>query len=523
MRMNDYMWKLYLQAGGHKTVSRFKSFECGQTKGFSKYVCSLVSAYCPDPFLLKDVSIAIDHAVHALEMLEEGGPFVQTDALDDYRIDELPTYSDIAEEMWEALQEEYPECHTQKEIFEVFSNNLVQFSVLDYYDNPRSYIPYFFPCLYNVLATIAELFEIGLPSLPRKQDYKGRAAHYYALCSSFTAFREENGWSSAELCAFLYDFAPKFSGGKNWLWHELPEPRSAFVVGSGSNIDAQFQSLSGEGAICCQGSPDTQPGDMILLYQWAPISSIRSIWRAKSSGFIDPLFLNYRCIYIGQLMNTPSVSFKELKADPLLGQTALIKTNMLGMNGTELKPSEYICLIEMLKRKGFDVSQLPTLDDRLETLLLDHHIETEHDVEIMLLEPLLEKLGWTRENYVRQMPLRMGRGSFVYPDYVIMPQFTPGREKGLWIVEAKRSISTAKQLAIDWGQAASYAQRLCSVGFMLVAQEGVWLAERSNDFQNKVYYKWAQLQSPDVFSQLYAIVGNRRRRPCTIESTTQEG
>lgn len=76
-------------------------------------------------------------------------------------------------------------------------------------------IPYFFPRLYNVLSSIAETFEIKLPELPSRRACKDRFALYYNLNAILKAYREEQEWSSAELCAFLYDFAPKFVGGTN--------------------------------------------------------------------------------------------------------------------------------------------------------------------------------------------------------------------------------------------------------------------------------------------------------------------
>ena len=133
-------------------------------------------------------------------------------------------------------------------------------------------------------------------------------------------------------------------------------------------------------------------------------------------------------------------------------------------------------------------------------------------MELCLLEPLLERLGWSREQYVRQMPLRMGRSFTVYPDYVILPEFTPGHERGQWVVEAKKSIPTAKQLETDCAQASSYALRLNAHGFMLVAQEGVWTATKEDDFENMAHYSWEDLREDDIFAKLYATAGNRRRR-----------
>ncbi len=106
----------------------------------------------------------------------------------------------------------------------------------------------------------------------------------------------------------------------------------------------------------------------------------------------------------------------------------------------------------------------------------------EKDVEQKLLEPLLEKLGYTPKNWIRQMPLRMGRGIRYYPDYVINPKIKRGDEKADFIWEAKLSISNDKKLRKDFYQAKSYALRLKADGLGLIALEGIWISFSKDDF-----------------------------------------
>ena len=179
-------------------------------------------------------------------------------------------------------------------------------------------------------------------------------------------------------------------------------------------------------------------------------------------------------------------------------------------------PSEYARMRTLIERAGGDISRLPVLDARFASGERPKQVERERDVELYLLEPLLKRLGWERGQYVRQMPLRMGRTFTVYPDYVILPKATPGHERGYWVVEAKKSIPTAKQLKIDCAQASSYALRLNAKGLMLVAQEGVWTATREEDFEDTTYYRWEDLRDEDVFVRLYAMAGNRKRKKAAM-------
>ena len=517
MQMNSYLWSLYLNAGGQAIVDRFAAFEAGDWAGFSAFILSLVAAYCPDSTLADDFAGAVDEAIAVLENSNsENADMCRAANVAERSSDNPRSYADEAEADWhwfqQALPESVPIPSMDKETLLIFCDNLVFFSVLAYAEAPNAYLPYFFPGLYNVLTTIAELFEIVLPETPSQRNYRDRFQFYYALCSTFSAWRETQNWTSAELCAFLYDFAPKFAGGTRWIWQVLPEPRAAFVVGASPDSNVRWQAADADAVFSCQGNPDTQPGDLILMYQWAPKSAFTSVWSAVSPGFVDPLCRHYRCIYIGNPRRIPPLSYQMLKSDPFLEQLALVKTRMFGMNGTELKPSQYNALWDMMHRNGEICPPLPPLTNHFDFACPNLEIQTEHDVERLLLEPLLARLGWTREHYVRQMPLRMGRGHSVYPDYVLLPQFTPNCEKAFWVVEAKKSIPSAKQLRIDCNQAASYAYRLDAAGLMLVAQEGIWLADRKDDFGQLQHYTWEQLQNSDVFSQVFSKIGYRKER-----------
>lgn len=73
-------------------------------------------------------------------------------------------------------------------------------------------------------------------------------------------------------------------------------------------------------------------------------------------------------------------------------------------------------VLAIMQRKGQDISQLPR--PRTVPFLPATEIGNERDVEIALVEPLLSRLGYTEKDCLRQMPLRMGRGERIYPDYV---------------------------------------------------------------------------------------------------------
>ena len=74
------------------------------------------------------------------------------------------------------------------------------------------YIPYFFQMNFGDLQKIADTFNVELPKVPLRKDKRERALYYLEFCKLWNEFRKQNNLTIFELCAFLYDFAPKFIG-----------------------------------------------------------------------------------------------------------------------------------------------------------------------------------------------------------------------------------------------------------------------------------------------------------------------
>ena len=183
-------------------------------------------------------------------------------------------------------------------------------------------------------------------------------------------------------------------------------------------------------------------------------------------------------------------------------EKGLVKASMQGCAGTPCTKDEYDAFLKMLEAKGFDTSHLPQI--AYTGLPNDVGLNVERDVEEKLLEPLLKKLGYTEKNWVRQLPVRMGRGERNYPDYALFPKGTKSEETAQFLWEAKFTISSRRQLQDAFLQAKSYAMRLQSKGFGLVAKEGIWISVEKDSFlfEKIKSYSWADLENPDVFSKV---------------------
>lgn len=280
MRINAYQWQLYLRAGGQETVERFAHvFDNG--RDLRDLILPLFTAYCPDAFLAEALEESV--AAFAQARANAAETYLETDAA---RAD---IYESEAAQLWKEIAEEYADARqkrvTDRQIFEYFADDIVYISLMLAAEFPDAFVPYFFPCCYHVLTAIADMFDIQLPQMPGQRDYAGRFHHYFALCRVLQAERKEMAWSAAELCAFLYDYAPKAAGGLGWLWQELPPPRAAYVIGA-SPEDRALQTVdanaNGKDVVCWQGNPDTQPGDVVLrIIGRPPVAFLLSGARAR--------------------------------------------------------------------------------------------------------------------------------------------------------------------------------------------------------------------------------------------------
>ena len=349
------------------------------------------------------------------------------------------------------------------------------------------------------------MFGIELTPIPGKKQYEERIKYYGDLCNVFRGFADENKMTPAELWAFLYEYGPSCVGGTTWADLDIPEAHCVYVFGTGPYYPEEDNTCKW----ICQGNPDMQPGDIGLLYHWAPDKCYTSIWRAVSPGYYDPLATHDRYVCYGHPVLIPRITFADLKADSIFRETALVRQNMLHMDGAPMLPSEYMHLLEMARAKGEVPDDVPTFDLRPD---IEHgELLLERDVEEQLLEPLLMRLGWKPENWCRQMPVRIGRGISKYPDYVINPIYTKYNERGEIVLEAKLSIPNKKQVEHDRGQANSYAKLLGARAYVLVAKEGIWISEREDGFSEIEEYTWQELENEDVFLKVFNIIGNRKK------------
>jgi len=370
------------------------------------------------------------------------------------------------------------------------------------------YIPYFFQMNFGNLQKIADTFNVELPRVPLRKNKRERALYYLEFCKLWNEFRKENNLTIFELCAFLYDFAPKFIGKEKE--EVLPEPTNIWITGGGvKNGDYKFLSEAKSDSNCFwSGNEDTVKGDIILMYCLSPKSSIEFVCRAVTDGIRDPFFWYYGETHIGHIQHIKPITLAEIKADEHLKGLPIVRKNFQGVNGTRLQNEDYTRILEILEQKGEDISQLPKLSSANFTPNKD--CKNEREVEVKIVEPFLKDLNYLETDWIRQLPIRMGRGERNFPDYVFFAVTKKGYERGKMILETKFYIKSNAELEETFQQAQSYALRLSADKIIICDKDYIWVYTRkNNNFDRTKYlrYNWQEMNNPKIFNIVKKEIG----------------
>ena len=506
---NSYVWKVYLKAGGNNVVDMFRQNLKGKLSDeYINKIREFHQIYLPDEKTLdleleqlRDVKDCIQRRkIDSSNDIDGNG--ITNNEKSQNTGDRHELTMEFLSGIYQWLNENGE--NTDKDTFNEFIDSLAYYSTLFAIDYPDLFVPYYFQFNFNILELIANEFDIELPAMPVKKDYKGRFFYYGEVCVALKEFQKKHELDDYELCAFLYDFAPKYVGGSSsYIIDEdkLPEAKSAFFIGS-SKKDP-FYTENADAVTVWQCNPDTRAGDLIVMYLLSPDSAVRSVWRSRSIGFNDPFFYYYRCAYIGNPVQIQPVSLNDMRKDKILSDMWIVRKNMQGLNGVELKPSEFNRILDLAKA---DVPRLKyDIPDN------DSEFNRERDVENKLVKPLLERLDYSDSDYIQQLYIEIGNHNHaLIPDFVLLPSKSHGRQIAFAVLEAKLSITNQKQLEETITQARSYAKLLGAKYQMIASKEKLWLFSDKDDFAKDIFSAdWFDLHDPDKFSQLYKLIGKR--------------
>lgn len=490
MKLNQFIWKNYIESQEGKKV--IKLFEEGNFTEILRFV-----------FSDKKNWNKIDWYNEELSKLFE------------VILDLEPKYSDeenIKLLFSTIIENGFPQVENDRIVGYTYPNQKMEvihrieiISLWLFLCHPKLVIPYFFQNQLNELFKIADTFNIILPEIPLRKQKDERIEFYYMYCEIFKNFAKDNNLNSFELCAFLYDFAPKFIGKNIDL---LPEPTNIWLCGVARQDYPYLAESTSENIYSWQGNQDTKKGDIIVMYCLSPRSGIEFICRAVNDGIRDPFFHFYGSIHIGNIQQIKPLKLAEIKADIHLKELPIVRKNFQGVNGTRLNNNDYNRILELLVNKGEDISKLPTLSNiQFEPNL---NCKNEREVEIQIVEPFLKKIGYNDKDWIRQLPVRMGRGERNYPDYVFFAETQKGYERGKMLLETKFYIKSNQDLEETFRQAHSYALRLSANVIVIADKDFIWIYAKINDSFDRTKYKklnWKELENPEIFNDIKRIIG----------------
>lgn len=484
-KFNKYAWDLYKQSPAwEETASLFKP------ENLSMNELSLISKINPMDFrvLVQRHFYDVMNVLYSFNILQQKEPSNMEEAKVAY---ENILFSGVIEDEYE---------YVPQEDYKTMLKIVVQISFLCYYCSPDFFFPYLFRYKAFDLYKIVDTFDIILPKLPKKSDYKARCMYYWELCEVFYHFREEHGLSSLELCAFLYDFAPKYCDINRKKTGSMPLPSQAWFIGGFiSEIDKRA------GTELWQANPETKKGDILVHYETAPVSAITHIWISQTDGIVDPFFYYYANIYLGSGIEVPAITIKELREDEYFSSHPLVRKSFQGVNGTSMSSEDYQNLQRILQSKGFDISTLPKL--YTPDLPKNTNIKNERGVETDLLEPTLNSIGlFEGRDFIRQVPIQSGRGTSIFPDYVI--GYDGAKGKCSVMIEAKYHMKSSREIADAFSQARSYALILQASTMVLCDKECMIIYQNKGGFDRNtgVRYYWGDMKNPDKFVEIKSLL-----------------
>ena len=179
---------------------------------------------------------------------------------------------------------------------------------------------------------------------------------------------------------------------------------------------------------------------------------------------------------------------------------------MQGINGVELKPSAYNHILGLLQCNAKRLEY--------EDISADNHYVNEKDLEDRLIIPFLNKLGFSEEDYQRQVQLPIdNRNHTLIPDFVLNYNAHQGSHSAFAVLEANNSIHSDKELNEALSQVCSYALLLSVEYAVIASQEGIWITTNKDQYRTFVEkFSWDELVDDDNKYKVMKYLRNNQNR-----------
>ena len=394
LKINQFYWQLYKESPeGKKTIERF---EKAAKANFSiEESVALFKEYNPVWFLnVNEDETKVNYFVPCLN------------AIGNWQFDYSLSARENAEEM-------ITTCFDGDFVDALCC--IVPISFYLYKQDQSYFVPYLFLLRYQYVRQIIEDYDLDVMEVPGKANFKNRCFYYLDICDAFNKFREFNGLTGPELCAFIYDMSRR-QYDSTYSIESTPFPQIWLMGGGKDGDEVRAKTLFWE------GNADTKKGDIIIFYETGTTSvkehrsCITGLWTALTDGITDPLFYRYGQVIIGNEIKIKPIPFKALIEDARTNKLPRIGAHFLGIRGDAVSTKIYKGLLELIEERdsSFDRDKLPKLHEPFQAKVRFEDrgdMKPEKWVEEYLIKEMLEKMGWGTPDvdYRRQVHLQMGR------------------------------------------------------------------------------------------------------------------
>lgn len=391
-------------------------------------------------------------------------------------------------------------------------------SIVLYAYLPSFFIPNFFVMQFACLKKFAEKYDVELPKIPNRSDYRERCLYYLDLCIAIVNFAVENGIDdSAEICAFIYGCELPIIKDELEAEYDKPMPKvpeQAWILvgnyGEGEkNMKRGFW----------QANQLTCKGDIMLFYEKSPVKKLNSVWIALEDGVIDPFFHYYSHTYIGQKIEIPAdkaITFEDFKNSEYFKvenrgrEGNFVSKNFQDVSGWEVTSDDYAEIKRMLEAKGFDTSILPSLYEPKKLTGVD--ISLEADVSEKLLVPLLEEMGKKRnEDFKAEVEFPAGHSTTGHrmekrPDFCLHLSGSGSQLTAKVVIEVKYWMRDNIEVEQAFDQGVTYAKWGEAKVLVLCDKNQIRVYERNKkgkfDKDKRSFFRWEDMENLERFNEL---------------------
>lgn len=500
LKINQFYWQLYKESPEGKKV--IEKFENAAKSDFSIMdSVALFKEFDPDWFLNEDKEVTkwlFDESLYIFK---------------NWKFDDLKSLRKNAEDNLES---------SFKGDYDSALQFITPLSFLLYKKSPSYFIPYMFLLRYSYIRQIFEDYDIEIDEVPGKASIKNRCLYYLDICDALNKFKELNGLTGPELCAFIYDMERK-QYDSSYDKENTPFPQVWLIGGKKQPEEADKKTMF------WQANAETKKGDVLIFYETGKTyykenkSCITGIWIAQTDGISDPMFHYYGQVIIGNEIKVKPIPFKVLFNDPRTNKLPRIGAHFLGISGDAVSTKQYEGLLSLIEEwdSSFDRSLLPKLYEsyKVEVTLEEAKkkgLEPEKWVEEYFIRVLLEKKMNLKfkVDYDRQVYLQMGRAKIekTQDGRTDFSVFIFGRKLKCAdvLIEAKGpNQMDGRDLEKAFWQAESYASRQYASLIILADDKKVLLIPKSNDgtfkfsIKEENKYNWNDIfTNPDTLDGL---------------------